>query len=164
MHLLKTNHRIALDVLWIDWSSAFDQLTFKLSEGDNPEFNALIGNSAHDTFPLHWKDSYAFRLGYEYSFSSSDILRLGYVYNKNPVPDSTLTPLIPGIMTQILTFGYSHNWSKWTLNFAYSYSFGPRRSVSTSKIIGGDYDHSSVKVDAHFFALAIQYHFDEQKI
>lgn len=156
-HRLKDSHRISADVAWIDWSSAFDEVKFKLSDGDNPAF----GYSAQDTFPLDWKDSYAFRLGYEYLLNVEDTLRFGYVYNRNPVPDSTLVPVIPGILQHLVSVGYGRNWKSWTLDVAYQYSFGSRQSVGTSKIIDivGDYDDSSVDVDAHVLRLGIQYHF-----
>ncbi len=158
-HQFETRHTFSTDIVWIDWSSAFNELTFKLSDGDNPQLNAAVGNSIQDTVPLHWKDSYAFRLGYEYLLAPDDTLRLGYSYNQNPVPDSTLTPLIPGILTHMVSLGYGHNWDHWALNAAYAYSFGPRQSVSTSEIIGGDYNQSSLKVSAHFLSAGIQYQF-----
>jgi long-chain fatty acid transport protein len=157
-HRIKDDHRISADVMWIDWSSAFDEVTFKLSDGDNAEFDALAGDSPQDTLPLEWKDSYAFRLGYEY-FLTSDTFRLGYIYTKNPVPSSTLVPLIPAILEHLISFGYGHNWKSWTLDAGYQYTFGSRQSVETSKILGGDYDNSSVDVKAHVFTMGIQYRF-----
>ena len=158
-HRLKGGHRISADVAWIDWSSAFDDVTFKLSDGDNPVFDATIGNAPQDTLSLNWKDSYAYRLGYEYLLTVADTLRCGYVYNRNPVPDSTLVPVIPGILEHLVSIGYGRNGKKWSFDVAYQYSFGSRQSVGTSKIVGGDYDNSSVDVDAHVFRLGIQYRF-----
>ena len=143
----QTNHMISMDVLWIGWSSAFDELAFKLSGGNNNN----LPDSMEDTYPLHWKDSYAFRLGYEYSLSRVNTLRLGYIYNQNPVPNSTLTPLIPGILTNLVSFGYGHIWKNWNLNLAYQYAFGPRQA--------GDYNNSSVKISGHLFTMGVQYQF-----
>lgn len=159
-HQFKVGHRISVDVLWVDWSSAFDELNFQLSEGDNIGFNLLTGGSStQDTFPLHWKDSYAFRFGYEYLLNAADIIRLGYIYNQNPVPDVTLTPLIPGILSNLVSVGYGHNWKTWALNFAYQYSFGAKQSVATSKILGGDYDDSTIEISGHLFTMGVQYQF-----
>ena len=158
-HRFGGNHRISADVKWIDWSSAFDDVKFKLSNGDNAEFNALAGNSPQDTVLLDWKDSYAYRLGYEYLLTMTDTFRFGYIYNRNPVPDSTLVPVIPGILEHLVSIGYGRNGKKWNFDVAYQYSFGSRQSVGTSKIVGGDYDNSSVDVDAHVFRLGIQYRF-----
>ncbi|MCK4486689.1 MAG: outer membrane protein transport protein [Desulfobacterales bacterium] len=162
-HRLKDGHRISADVKWIDWSSAFDELTFKLSSGDNAGYDGLAQTSSpKDTVPLDWKDSYSFRLGYEYLLTMADTLhtlRFGYLYNRNPVPDSTLVPVIPGILEHVVSVGYGRNWKNWTFDVAYAYSFGSRQSVGTSKIIGGDYDDSSVDIDGHLLRFGIQYHF-----
>jgi long-chain fatty acid transport protein len=158
-HRFKDDHRISADVKWIDWSSAFDKVTFKLSNGDNAEFDALAGTKPQDTLALDWKDSYSYCLGYEYFLSMADTLRLGYVYTENPVPSSTLVPVIPGILEHLISLGYGRNWKNWSFDFAYQYSFGSRQSVGTSKLLGGDYDNSSVDIDVHLFALGIQYQF-----
>lgn len=160
LHKLNEKQKIAFDVLWIDWSSAFNELTFKLSEGTSPVFNFLTGGSStQDTLPLRWKDSYACRLGYEYMMNPQDTLRFGYVYNKNPVPCSTLTQLIPGILKHAITLGYGHNWEKSALNIAYQHSFKNKESVGISEIIGGDFDHSSVEISAHYLSIGFQYKF-----
>lgn len=161
-HIYKTNHRISFDVLWIDWSSAFSELKFELSEGDNEELSGVINmltgsDSIQDTFPLHWKDSYSFRLGYEYFLNSKDTLRFGYIYNENPVPNSTLTPLIPGIIKHEVSLGYGFNWKKWAFNVSYLYAFKSEESVGTSEILGNDFDQSTVKISAHFLSLRFQY-------
>jgi long-chain fatty acid transport protein len=158
-HRLKGGHGISADVKWIDWSSAFDEVTFKLSDGDNAEFNALAGDSPNDTYSLDWKDSYSFCLGYEYLLNMADTLRCGYVYNRNPVPDSTLVPVIPGILEHLVSVGYGRNWKSWNFDVAYQYSFGSRQSVGTSDILGGDYDNSSVDIDVHVLTFGIQYQF-----
>jgi long-chain fatty acid transport protein len=159
-HSLKSGNNLSLDILWLDWSSAFNELTFDLSEGNNAEFNAMLGgDSTEDTFPLRWKDSYTFRLGYDHSLESKGILRFGYIYNKNPVPETTLTPLIPGILEHSVTVGYGRNWKNWAFNAGYYYAFKNKQSVDTSDIFGGDYDQSTVKLSAHFLSLGFQYKF-----
>ncbi|MGA1795982.1 MAG: OmpP1/FadL family transporter [bacterium] len=159
-HRLKAGHRISLDMLWTDWSSAFNELTFKLSEGTGTIIDSQPEvSSTQDTFPLHWKDIYAFRLGYEHLLSPRQTLRFGYNYNENPVRSPTLTPLIPGIFQHSVSFGYGHTWGQWALNTAYYYSFKSRESVGTSQILGGDFDHSSVEISGHSFILGFQYVF-----
>ena len=161
-HIYKTNHRISFDALWIDWSSAFSELKFELSEGDNPELNGIVtmltgSDSIQDTFPLHWKDSYSLRLGYEYFLNDKDTLRFGYIYNENPVPSSTLTPLIPGILKHEVSFGYGRTWEKWAFNVSYLYAFKSEQSVSNSEIKGDDFSQSTIKISAHFLSLRFQY-------
>ncbi|MGA1826025.1 MAG: OmpP1/FadL family transporter [bacterium] len=164
-HRMNDNHKLSCDIVWVNWSSAFDEWTLKMSESDNAGYDAAAGTTPQDTLPLNWKDSYSFRLGYEYllnpkSASRKDTIRFGYIYDKSPVPDSTLTPLVPGILTHMLTIGYGRELGNWALNCAYLYSFKSEQSVGTSEIQGGDFDSSSVAISTHFFSLGIGYKFN----
>ena len=153
-------HHFLTDVQWIRWASAFDEIHLKLSNGNNAGFNALLGGSSslEDTLPLDWENSYSFKLGYEY-LRERNTFQAGYIYNKNPVPNNTLTPLIPGILEHALSLGYKHKGQRWTLSSAYQYSFGPKQYVGTSKIIGGDFDNSYVEVNAHWVFFNLMYTF-----
>lgn len=143
-------HRFLSDIQWIQWSSAFDRLQLKLSDGSNVGFNTMVGSSSlEDTIPLEWKNSYSIKLGYEY-FRERDTLQIGYIFNKNPVPTNTLTPLIPGVLEHALSIGYDYKGHRWIFSSAYQYSFGSEQSVGASKIIGGDFDNSYIKVSAHW--------------
>lgn len=151
---------VSLDFLWYDWSSAYDQLTFKLSNGSNPFFNGALGSSSlSDSMPLDWDDSYTVRLGGEYFLTENDTIRLGYIFITNPIPDGTLTPLIPGILEHSVTIGYGHKFGKLAVDAAYQFSFGDRRHVGVSDIVGGDYDYSSDLAMAHWFILGARYAF-----
>ena len=98
-------------------------------------------------------------MGYEYLLNMADTLRFGYIYHRNPVPDSTLVPVIPGILEHLVSVGYGRHWKNWNFDVAYQYTFGSRQSVGTSDILGGDYDDSSVDIDAHVLTLGVQYSF-----
>lgn len=154
---LTDKHSISFDVVWIDWSSAYDDLTLKLSKGDNAAFNNLAGSKPQDTLPLRWKDGYSYRLGYEQLLTPRDTVRLGYLYTQSPVPDSTLVPIVPGILTHMASVGYSRDWNNWCLSLAYLYAFPSKQSVGKSKITGGDFDSSSLKESLHCFSLGIGY-------
>ena len=159
-HKIESGPVFSLDVLLIDWSSAFDALNLKLTEGDNLGFNFLTGGSSTtDSFPMRWNDSYSFRLGFEHSLNEKDILRFGYIYNTNPVPAATLTPLIPGILQNEATLGFSRNWKNWTFGVSYTYAFQSKKTVANSDIQGGDFDSSTLKMSCNFLSLGFQYKF-----
>jgi long-chain fatty acid transport protein len=145
---------LSLDLLWFDWSSAFDALTFRLKNGNNPTFDMLAGTTRpRDRFPLEWHDSYTVRLGGELNVTPLDVVRAGYIYITNPVPDRTLTPLIPAILQHAFSVGYGHRFGPVNVDLAYQFSFGPRQHVGSSEIIGGDFDQSSVFAMAHWLFL-----------
>ena len=143
---------VGLDALWFDWSSAFDALTFNLSNGDNPYFNAITGPTCSDQFPLRWHDSYTIRVGSEVFLSPNDTLRAGYIYITNPVPDRTLTPLIPANLEHSFSLGYGHRFGPVSIDLAYQFSFGERQEVDES-LVGPEFDDSSMLSMAHWFFL-----------
>jgi long-chain fatty acid transport protein len=149
---------LALDFYWYDWSNAFDKLTFKLSDGDNPFFNAMAGAHPSDDFPLNWHDSYSVRVGADFYLSENDTLRAGYMYMTNPVPDETLTPLIPANVEHAITVGYGHNFGAVRLDLAYQFYIGRRQDVGSSDI-SPEYDGSSEQTMAHWFYLGANFNF-----
>jgi len=158
-HRFNARHSASADVVWYDWSHAFDKIDLKLTNGANPLFNLLLGSKVRDRLPLDWEDSIAYRFGYEYSPTADDVIRLGYIYHDNPIPNNTLFPLLAGTLEHAATIGYGHQWKKWRFDVAYQYSWGSTNKVGRSRIVGGDFDHSSVKAQAHWLFLGISYRF-----
>ena len=151
--------RVSLEATWFGWRAAFDEVRLKLKNSDNPEFDALVGPRPKDIFPLDWRDSVSVRLGYEHFLATNTIVRAGYVYSMNPIPDDTLTPILPGILEHNFTVGIGHNFGKAQLDFAYQFTFGPRQNVNSSDIVGGDFDNSKLWAQAHWFMLGLSMHF-----
>ena len=158
-HRFNDQHRVSADVVWFDWSHAYDKLDLKLSDGSNPLFRAILGPRVRDTLPLSWRDSVAFRVGYEFFATPRDVIRVGYAYHDNPIPADTVVPNLAGVLEHAFSVGYGHQWERWRLDAAYQYSFGPTAHVSRSRLIGGDYDHSSVRAQAHWFFVSLSYSF-----
>lgn len=158
-HNFNERHQLSSDVVWFNWSHAYDKLDLRLSDGSNPLFDALLGSTVRDTFPLGWADAIAYRIGYEYSPTPRDVMRLGFVYHDNPIPNSTLIPNLAGILEYVVSVGYGHLWKNWGIDLAYQYSWGSTNRVGRSQIVGGDYDHSSVKAQAHWLFVGMSYTF-----
>lgn len=77
-----------------------------LSNPSNPVFKAVLGNSFPEQFPMRWHDSVAVRLGLQHQLNERHILRTGYVYHPNVIPDATLTPFIQAVVEHSLSCGY----------------------------------------------------------
>ena len=82
-------------------------------------------------------------------------MRLGYIYHESPVPNSTLCPYIDGVLEHAFCIGYTRRCCSYSWNLAYEYSFGPRREVTDSAILGGDFANSSFTAQAHWLALSL---------
>lgn len=155
-HKFLEQHRVSTDLIWYDWSSAFDQLGMTLSNPTNPVVSHVLGNSIHDTLPLKWRDSVSIRLGYEYYATQRDTFRAGYVYHSPAVPTATLNPYLDGVLQHSVSLGYSRKMRRdWTLNFAYQYMFGIPRTVNMSELAGGEFDHSRLGAQAHWAMMSL---------
>jgi hypothetical protein len=83
------------------------------------------------------------------------VLRAGYVYNSNQVPDGTLTPYVPAILEHGVSIGCGRTWDLWSLDLAYQYAFGPDRAVGVSDLVGGDFNGAVFESHAHWLGLAL---------
>lgn len=137
-HNLTEKQRVSMDVIWFNWSNAFDEFGLQLTNPTTGGFPPVT-----DQFPLDWNDTVSYRFGYEHQFTHSQVGRLGYVYNNNPIPTSTLTPWIQGILQHGFSAGYGFTWKKWQIDTAYMFCFSPRIGVEDSAFIGGDFDQST---------------------
>jgi long-subunit fatty acid transport protein len=156
MHRLTDSHRIAAEVLWYDWSHAFERFDIKLTNASNPLFTALLGPTIRDALPLNWHDSVSLRLGYEWDLTWIDTLRFGYVYHDSPVPENTLNPYVDGVLVHAFSMGYTRVLRGGSrLNLGYQYNWGPERFIGTSSLAGGDFDSSRFRAQAHWAAGSI---------
>lgn len=158
-HQFTEHHRGAVDVIYYDWHSAFDNLGLTLTNASNPLVGFLLGPKFYDEVPLNWKTSISVRLGYEFLPTDVDTWRLGYVYHPSPVPNNTLNPLVDGVLEHAFSAGYTRRIDDWLLSFAYEYSFAPTRHVGQSIIVGNDFSNSTFKAECHWIAVSLSRYF-----
>jgi long-chain fatty acid transport protein len=81
---------LALELNWIDWSSAARKATIRAGKPDNP--------AAPPTLVLvtdqDWRDQYVVAVGAAYDLNDKTVVRAGYNYGRNPVPDKNLNILL----------------------------------------------------------------------
>jgi long-chain fatty acid transport protein len=72
--------------------------------------------------PLNWRDQYVIALGLAWDVTERTVLRAGYNYGRNPIPDDTLNPLLPNIAEHHLTAGAGHRLTgRWRMDVAVEY-------------------------------------------
>jgi long-chain fatty acid transport protein len=153
-HELGCCRRLGLDVVWYDWSDAFDELELNFSDPSNPIVAAVLGSEFTDTLAMNWDDSISLRVGYEWD-DGCWTWRLGYVYHESPAPNETLNPYLDGVLEHALNVGLTYRLGHGDLNLAYQYSFGPERDVTDSTLAGDDFDNSTFEAQAHWLALSV---------
>jgi long-chain fatty acid transport protein len=148
-------HRIlSADVIWYNWSQAFDQLGIHLTEPSAVGFVPI-----YEEFPLRWHDTVSVRLGYERILAGGRTIRFGYVYHRNSIPKETLTPYIQAILEHGFSAGYGWAYREWNIDLAYMFLFGPQQNVETSAIIGGDFSDSVHNAQAHALSISLMRQF-----
>lgn len=158
-HQLADEHRVAADVIYYDWHSAYDNLGLTLTNSSVPLITALLGPTIYDSVPLNWKTSVSVRLGYEFLPTEVDTFRLGYVYHPSPVPNNTLNPLVDGILEHAVSTGYTRRIDDWLISLAYQYSWSPTRHVGQSILVGNDFSNSKFKAEVHWISVALSRYF-----
>ena len=150
-HDICPHRRVSADVIWYDWAHAFNNIELAFYDASNP----FLPGQVNQTLPLNWTNSVSMRLGYETDVTDVDTFRFGYVYHSSPSPDSTLNPYLDGILEHGFSLGYSRKFSRATLNAGYQYYFGDTRHVDTSGLIGGQFNDSTMKAEAHIAMLSL---------
>ena len=126
---------VAADVKWINWSDAIKKPILKISDPNM----AGVPQQIDIPFVMNWDDQWVFAIGTEYAINTMNILRAGFNYGKNPVPDETLNPLFPAIVEKHLTLGYGLSFVKWNFDLAYEHAFENTATnpVTTQKVSHG---------------------------
>jgi long-subunit fatty acid transport protein len=146
---------IGFDVIWFDWSDAFDQLDLTFSDPSNPIVGALLGSQFRDALPMRWEDTVSIRLGYEQDAWDCLTWRVGYIYHDSPAPSSTLNPYLDGVLLHTFSVGLSYYLPRGAVNASYQFMYGPERDVADSALIGDDFSNSTFSAQAHWINLSL---------
>ena len=116
----------AADFKRLMWSDVMD--SFKMSfVADSTQANPMAAGYAGQVLDVsmkqNWKDQDIIQLGATFTMSPELVLRAGFNYAENPVPDQYMNPLFPAIVEQHYTGGVGYNLSKdQAVNFSLTYA------------------------------------------
>lgn len=103
----------ALTVSWINWSTVND-VEFTFTNPSNP----LAPGQQNATFPFNWKDQAVVAVGFAYTAIQDEtikdrlVLRAGYNWSNNQIPNSTFSPLVPLSIENRLSGGFGYRFTK----------------------------------------------------
>ncbi len=120
---------VTADLQWTQWSS-LDEIETKFKD---PAWSLFMVGSGRNITPLHWKDALQIRFGAEYMLYQNVGLRAGYYYDPSPVPDKTLSILLPSYDFNVLTIGIGYDLGGVVLDFGFEYLMGKEREVDFAK-------------------------------
>lgn len=156
------NIKLSADIEWMNWESAFDKMTLKLTGGNNSNINKMMGNSGsfNIDFPMNWENSVLVKIGVEYCATKELILRGGFAFNQNPVPESTIFPIFPAIVENHLTLGASYKVSDpLTIHAAFEMGLNNSQKASSPSIIASEYSASTSELSSTLIHLSCSYSF-----
>jgi long-chain fatty acid transport protein len=117
---------IEVDADFSNWSS-IDTMTIR--QKDKPPFPV----QQNIPVTLDFKDSWILKLGATRYFDDGWYASAGYLFNQNSVPDDYYSPVAADLDRHVLTLGLGRKWSKYSVDLAYQFCYGPDRTVSGSQ-------------------------------
>lgn len=108
---------------WEGWSS-FDRLAVAL---DKP----VMGSTSFVT-ERNWNDAWSGNIGLKYQVNDNFALLAGYLYQGNPVPDSTFDPSIPDANGHLFSVGTDMKYGPFRAGLAYAYQIMLSRNKSNA--------------------------------
>jgi long-chain fatty acid transport protein len=158
--------RLGFDFEWLNWSKAFDKMTLTLKGGTNSNINKMLVNGAPGNedlvveFPMNWKDAVILKFGGEYDLSKVVIVRAGYSYSSNPIPEETIIPIMPAILEHHIMAGFSYDvYTKLTLNLALEYGLKNSVTGSNPHLVATEYKNSESSLQNLLGHISLAYMF-----
>ncbi len=115
---------------WIEWSV-------------NDVQTATV--SGLGTFPLvnNWEDTITVAVGGSWNIDENWVIRAGYTFIETPIPDETITPILPDTDRHIFGMGFGYTTGKHTLDLSYAYTVYEDKQSPPAGVAPGIYDIDS---------------------
>jgi long-chain fatty acid transport protein len=117
--LLENALTLAGDIQWINWAGALKTVTV---EGDSPDA-AGAPATVEIPFIFDWEDQMVYAVGASYAATEHDVLRAGFNFASNPIPDESVYPLFPATTESHVTVGYGRSFGRMLVDVAYEHAF-----------------------------------------
>lgn len=134
---IQLSEKVQLETMveWLQWSSNDEQIL--TIEGQPPI-----------TMENNWDDTFTIGLGGSWQALDALAVRAGYAYIPSPIPDDTITYMLPDADRHAISFGLGYTLGAHTLDLAYTFSIYEERSDTTT----GTYDIDSNLVGLSYSA------------
>jgi long-subunit fatty acid transport protein len=153
---------LALDLKWIDWASAFDEVKVALRGGESRDLNEITSNQTSSTVRstalYHWRSQGVVAVGGAFAATEWLCFRAGYNYGNNPVPTKTESPFNSATTEHHLTAGIGVRVGPVSIDAAYVHAFVHASTIEGSAV-KTDFDGTRHKADQDAFLLGGSYEF-----
>ena len=122
---------VEFDVQWTEWS-VWDKATAKFSTPTNFYGTWIVPPTEDLVF--NWGNSWCYRLGFGYKLNDNWELRWGVLYDQAPVPDDTLSPVLPDSSRWSVQFGTGYQNGHFGLDWYVMYLKFKDNHIATSNV------------------------------
>ncbi len=153
----RKNLSLELDAQWVQWSS-YDKLRFELQKGlvVGPNKKQMVLEEVKD-----YQDAVQLRVGMDWAILDEHLsLRLGFLWDQNPVPDKSVDPTLPDTQRVMPCISLGTQWSGFFVDVAYMPVIGLDRKVTLKDGAPMEGTYTSV---THDFTFTVGYHWDTVK-
>ncbi|HUK82021.1 MAG TPA: outer membrane protein transport protein [Verrucomicrobiae bacterium] len=116
--------KLEVDVEWTNWET----LNNVKLHSPNPAF----ANDPSSTIPFNWLDSWFYEVGAQYLIDDHWVVRAGYIYSENTVPDSSFSPSVPDANRNVFSVGLGYSTGRVAIDLVYQYSLSEDRKVTNA--------------------------------
>jgi len=81
----------------------------------------------------NWKDTWTYGIGTDWTFAPGWVARAGYMFMESPVPDETISPLLPDADRDVFAVGLGRQFGPHSLDLAYTYNRFHTRTTPTGR-------------------------------
>lgn len=138
---------LEFDAEWTEWST-MKKLEFSF---DGPQF----ANFNNKPKPLKWNDVWCYKVGGQYALTKNIDLRAGYMYDNNPIPDSTLGPVLPDSDRHSFSIGQGFHNDIFSLDLAYMWTHFVDRTVHNQDMTTLTGANGTYESDVHLFGASV---------
>ncbi|QBG48415.1 hypothetical protein EGM51_13805 [Verrucomicrobia bacterium S94] len=119
---INENVQIEALVEWLQWSLNDSQ--------------KLVAGVPVADLENNWDDTFTFGVGGSWQALDSLVVRAGYAYIPSPIPEDTITPLLPDADRHAISFGLGYTRGAHMIDLAYTFSIYEDRSAPVSNTSG----------------------------
>ena len=141
------NLTIEAELYWIGWST-YDELKADFEEPVQKVFKPFVAPVVRD-----YHDVFTYGVGIKYQLNLSWVIRCGYLFDRTPVPEKAVDPILPDADRDEYSAGLYYTGEKYKLGLAYYGVFGRDRKVENNlNDFNGEY-----KISSHLIAVSFEY-------
>ena len=130
--VLAEDIRLEASLVWTEWSV-------------NQSLNADLGVNGTLAVPQNWEDTFVYRIGGDWQLDENWNICAGYAFIENPIPNSTMAPVLPDADRHALSLGFGYTTGSHTFDAAYTFSIFDDVDISLAenRAFPGSYDIAS---------------------